>query len=334
VSRLALAGFGVVTVALAVGLVQLLLPRSGSSVTAVSTQASSARLLPAPNNDNAEGFAQTNPSSSISARTSAHLPASSQVRTTSAVENTRPVSRPAEVVSTVMLTNSNRAAVPVGDGRHALTTAASLTGGQTIEVQGADGISTMATVTSVDRAANVAVLDLGEPALGAASAISDELPIDGDVVSVGSSGDAIVRATDAGLIVEGAEPCDEGTPVLDEEGALVGLATMADDGTVHLVTLADLTRFEAALVEIGVWVGVRFDAETLMVTEVPAGSPADLIGVLPGDVLVAIDEVQLRSIDDVWVALSPHQPNDVVTLTVRRGPLQIVYSVTLDVRPS
>jgi S1-C subfamily serine protease len=320
-------GFGVVGVAFAVGLVQLLLPQGGSSVTAVSTQASS------------RVFTAVTPArlSGSGTKVTSSVPGTRRHPATTVGGATEPPTTAANrSVVTVKLMRSHRAAVPVGDGRHAVTTAGSLSPAQKVEVQMSDGTSAAATVTKVDTEANVAVLELAQPMEGTAPAIATREPAEGDAVTIGGAGDSsgVLRDMGNGFVVEGAQTADEGAPVMDPDGALVGLASLGDDGLVHLVPLADLTGLDAEALILTVWVGVRFEGDSLVVKEVQSGAPADQVGIEPGDTLLALDDTPLTTLDDIWRALAPHQPNDAVVLVVQRGDTQIAFDITLGVRPS
>lgn len=67
------------------------------------------------------------------------------------------------------------------------------------------------------------------------------------------------------------------------------------------------------------WVGLRFDGPAsapLTITGVVAGSPAMAAGVMVGERVVAIDGVDVATIDDVVAALKRHQPGDLMRLTL------------------
>ncbi len=67
------------------------------------------------------------------------------------------------------------------------------------------------------------------------------------------------------------------------------------------------------------WVGLRFDGPSsapLTITGVVAGGPAMAAGVMVGERVVAIDGVDVATIDDVVAALKRRQPGDLMRLTL------------------
>jgi hypothetical protein len=139
----------------------------------------------------------------------------------------------------------------------------------------------------------------------------------------------------------------EGTPVVDAEGALVGLCTMvtADDGgtAVHIVSIAALlgtepttsspapgvepsepgttsTTIAPGATDRAAWLGVQLEHEAdhigARIDAVMPGSPADTAGLRVGEVVVAIDGRMVASVNDLVAAIAAHQMGDVVVLTV------------------
>src|SRR5205814_2100770 len=56
-------------------------------------------------------------------------------------------------------------------------------------------------------------------------------------------------------------------------------------------------------------------ADGAMITSVAAGTPADKIGLQPGDVITAIGNTKVTSVDDLTLALQAHKAGDRVTIT-------------------
>jgi S1-C subfamily serine protease len=331
--RTTLIGTGVVGVVLVFGLVQLLLPRSGGSgVATEATQAADRRQAPASTVPATATLRQTTDLASTSA-----VPATPEP-TTPPTTAERPAQL--EAVSTVMLlAQSSRAAVPIGDGRRAITTAGSLREEDAIDVRLGDGSAVLAVVVSVDSAANVAVLALTAPAHGAPPDVAATSPQSGDMVYVGCSSpdDGVVEHTDAGIVIEMASAPDEGAPVMDRDGALLGLATTDADGVVHLVPVSaefvDATTGDRVQV-IDVWLGVAFAADTLVVDGVQPDSPAAVAGLQPGDRIAAVGNLPLETIDDLWRRLALFAPGDMTSLRIEREGHVFDVVVTLAARPS
>ena len=67
----------------------------------------------------------------------------------------------------------------------------------------------------------------------------------------------------------------------------------------------------------------------MYITQVSQGSPADVAGVEPGDVLLKIDETQVYDMSSLNTVLYSHQAGDTVTLTIFRGGYQSLLHLTL-----
>ena len=86
----------------------------------------------------------------------------------------------------------------------------------------------------------------------------------------------------------------------------------------------------------GAWLGVEMRSrpvgEALIDTVVP-GSPADAAGLLPGDVILGIDNTSVTSSADITVVLSRLRPGQVVPVSASRGTAGFTAQVTLAARP-
>ena len=67
----------------------------------------------------------------------------------------------------------------------------------------------------------------------------------------------------------------------------------------------------------------------LYITQVDPGSPAEAVGVMPGDILVTMDGAGIASMEDLNAALYTHQVGDRMILSVYRNGLQADVEVTL-----
>jgi membrane-associated protease RseP (regulator of RpoE activity) len=86
------------------------------------------------------------------------------------------------------------------------------------------------------------------------------------------------------------------------------------------------------------WLGVSIDqagsiidGKGLAVLKVDSGSPAAVMGIKPGDRLIAIGGAPLKSQDDLKAAMSARKPGDQVTITILRG-IGTVDSQQLEVK--
>ena len=129
----------------------------------------------------------------------------------------------------------------------------------------------------------------------------------------GGSGTQITTGPDAHV--------GEGALVLDSAKRLIGLCTLGDDG-VHVVGAQDLLAAINGAVadEPTPWLGLTVDPDTLAVTAVTAGGPAEAAGVLVGDVIAAIDGVPVTALDAISAGVHSHHPGETATLSVVRAP--------------
>lgn len=319
VPRLALVGAGVASVVLMAGLVQLLAPRGGSRVVSVASES-------------IDDLDQSDPAVT---RTTTR-----QSRTSTAPKSPRSrrlgaLAKRAKSLSTLMLADAQRAAVAVGDGRHAFTVASALVADEELLVFVTKGVGVRARVVSVNPESNLAVLELEKVVSGVAHQVAYDRPEDGDHVMVGSgANDAYVRITPLGLMLETSAAANEGEPVVDERGKLVGLISRGANGSLQLVTIPRLAALQATVLVIDVWLGLTFEPDTLTVAEAQPDAPATLAGIQPGDALTAIDGAALNSIDDLWLALAQLKTGQTVTLEYSREGGAMSAEVTLASRPS
>jgi hypothetical protein len=185
----------------------------------------------------------------------------------------------------------------------------------------------------------IAIADVGDPVkVLADDDLEVTLPAAGEALDFGPAGSAGSNS---------AADLAEGTPVVDAEGALVGLCTMVttDDGgtAVHVVSIAALLGTEPTTsspapgvepsepgatsttdapgaIDRAAWLGVQLEHEAdhlgARIDAVMPRSPADTAGLRVGEVVVAIDGRMIASVNDLLAAIAAHQAGDVVVLTV------------------
>ena len=85
----------------------------------------------------------------------------------------------------------------------------------------------------------------------------------------------------------------------------------------------------------GAFVGVRFEQanDGLVADNVVADGPAAKAGLHQGDVLVGLDEVEVRDREAFVPLLATHKPGETVTMSVRRGKDYLSVPVVLGTRP-
>ncbi len=211
--------------------------------------------------------------------------------------------------------------------------------------------------------AQVVAVDQGVALLapsGAGDATLDVLGFDA-IATAGPGDPVVVLGADSFTVSypEAGEPVDlatadsegagdvadlaEGTPVVDADGALVGLCTMvaAGDGgtTVHIVPVATLfdptpsadveaqaTDSDPATpaapdpVDQTAWLGVHLSAGTdhigALIDSIVPQSPADTAGLRVGEVIIAVDGQMVADVGDLLAAMASRRVGDVVVLTV------------------
>lgn len=220
-----------------------------------------------------------------------------------------------------------------------------------------NGTRVLATLLGADPMTGVAVLRCDGPSLRASPAPA-ATPHTGDVVlSVTSAGMAVglVTAVDVdGRGTDGEPVLDAiatdlpagsaalGAPVLDSHGALVGMIVSSGPGRQTLAApVASVRAAAAQLASSGTvahgWLGVTEATATtvgLAVGAVQPGSPASRAGIAPGDLIVAVDDRSVRTMEDLQAAVALRSPGRTVTVALERGTRHWTLSVALARLPS
>jgi len=226
-------------------------------------------------------------------------------------------------------------AVALVPGHFVVTTAAAVRGREGFAVMLPSGDTVVGAVVLVDVANGTAVLWVGtdiDAAMIPPSTIGDTI---GDTTG-NTTGNFVVMnpdATAASLWVDdsgtwvgydvGVHP-GEGTVVLDDHGALVGLCTRSATG-MQLVTvnrLLDALALASAL-ETPAWLGVEYDLDSVgnvIVTRVLEDGPGQAAGIRVGDVITAIDGVSIADLETLRKVVGSHAAGESVTLTVSQVP--------------
>jgi len=145
-----------------------------------------------------------------------------------------------------------------------------------------------------------------------------------------------------------------GAPVVNSDGVVIAIAAAnvtGDAGAIGYATPIDVARVVAGqLLERGRvtrgWLGVEGDtlpadrARNLgvpggaVVRKVAPGSPAAAAGLLPADVIVALDDAAMPTMAALVVRLRTSHPGDTIGLTVLRGDQKKLLKATLVERPT
>jgi S1-C subfamily serine protease len=145
---------------------------------------------------------------------------------------------------------------------------------------------------------------------------------------------------------------DEGGPVLDSGGQLLGMSTAGPRRRALAIPAATIDRvLDPLLVEGRVargWLGVGLQPvmvpETLrpaagqdsgmMVMSLASGGPAATAGVLPGDILLDLDGTPVRRMRALAAAMGPDQIGKSVALRLLRAGAVQTLAVTIAARPA
>jgi serine protease Do len=252
--------------------------------------------------------------------------------------------------------------VAVAEGGLVATTADRLAGLRSIDMVGADGRRMRAQLVAVDSASDVALVSVpvdlpvapfaddaslatgsADMTLSMASVDADTLALrclDGAVTAVGSEiGSGWAKGMPAITSSVPAAQQEPGDPLLNPKGSVVGILYGSGTSSTFLPTqlvlgVADDLR-STGKVEHG-WLGVKGATASASggarVAALMTGSPAT--GVLePGDVVMAINSMPVRSMADLRARLYVLPPHSTVGLSVVEGSDTRAVDVTLSASP-
>jgi S1-C subfamily serine protease len=144
---------------------------------------------------------------------------------------------------------------------------------------------------------------------------------------------------------------EEGGPVLDADGALLGMSTLGPPGVVLVIPVATLDRVVPQLLNDGQvargWLGLGLQAVSIpeplraaagettgmMVMSIAAGGPGAVAGVTAGDILLTIDGASMRGMRRVMSQLDDASVGRTVELRLIRGGELLTLNVLITARP-
>jgi len=232
------------------------------------------------------------------------------------------------------------------------------------------GIEVAAKLAGRDPATNVAVFRLDKPLSGAMAARGD-MPRAGSlalVVGADPSGAptgrlAMVHATgpawhsmaggriDTLIRLDVRLGSDEGGPVLDPAGAFLGMSTAGPRRRGLVIPAATIARVVDPLLEQGHiprgWLGVGLQPVAIpdshqsstgqtrgaMVLQLVANGPAQNAGVLPGDILLSVDDFRFGQRRGLQALMGPDRIGKAVTLRLLRAGELKEIGVVIAARP-
>ena len=219
------------------------------------------------------------------------------------------------------------------------TTAASVGTESNITVQLPSGENVVGTVYSIDQITGIAVVSLPSGVDTSPMTPSEtQIPTDAAVVLTPKPSPVSVWRGDTGTQIT-ADPSirlGEGAIVLDTDGHLIGLCTMAPDG-VHVVDAGSILAAinDAIASEAPVWLGMTVGADAdgnLTVVAVDADGPSALAGVQAGSAIRSIDGVAVTTLDALRRGLLLHKPGETALLSIvapgAAGPVDVTVTLT------
>ena len=249
-------------------------------------------------------------------------------------------------------------AVAYRDDGYLLTSARAVQGADPLVVVTADGVAHEARVVGTDSQTDVSVLHVDDTTDPAVVTEGDPLEAGDKLAIVDPAGSAVEStvtdptshaSTSSGDIVLGVARLDTelgevppGSPVVDDTGAVVGITAATDPDAAAAIVPIDIARQVAGeLIDDGVathsWLGVTARDLTLeeletgtpsgaLVTSLTPGGPADLGGMMSGDIIVKVGAKEIDSVPAMVTALRYHEPGDSISVTADRDgePASIV----------
>jgi S1-C subfamily serine protease len=217
-----------------------------------------------------------------------------------------------------------------------------------LKAVGAADLPVLGFATTAARPGDVAVA-VGAPPFGGLSVTSGTVSSVGRSLSIPASGQAAAEVLDAITVNATADPLNDGGPLLDAAGRVVGvvLAVTQDPSLPGMVALSG--RDAAALVDrlshggtsqrptFGV-VAILLDPATAgaaglprgaLVRTVVPGGPAEKAGLLKGDVITAVNGAQVGPDHPLDPAALGLEAGQTVSLSVTRAGQQQQISVTI-----
>jgi S1-C subfamily serine protease len=233
-----------------------------------------------------------------------------------------------------------------------------------------NGIEIKAKLAGRDPTTNVALFRLEKPLTGtlppdaaAPRTGSLALVVGADASGVPTARLAMVHATgpewhsmaggriDVLIRIDTRLGADEGGPVLDAGGAVLGMSTSGPRRRNLVIPYATIARVIDPLLEQGHiargWLGVGLQpvaipdshqqstgqARGAMVLQLAANGPAQQAGVLPGDILLSVDEFRFGQRRGVASLLGPERIGKAVTLRLLRAGEMKEIGVVIAARP-
>ncbi len=238
------------------------------------------------------------------------------------------------------------------------------------EIALAGGAFQAATLAGRDAGTNVAVLRAGGAATETAP-VAGTARTGGLALALGATGDGVsvrlaaVRQAgaawhsaaggriDALLRLDmRASRAEEGGPVIDAAGRLIGMATAGPRGRALVIPHATIARAVQSVLAHGTvrggWLGIGLQPVSipqalhaaagqesgLMAVSLAAGGPAEQAGILPGDILLALDGEAMIRLRGIRGKLGADRVGQEVEVRLMRGGVVQAVKLTVGARPA
>lgn len=353
VGKGALVVAGLTGVALSLVLGRMLIP-SGGDTTAqnsepASTSASAALATPVTPSSRVESTTVNLPeptpsvSDAVEPTTPPTLPATTEVAPDPVTEPslvTLSAPEPSIAASIVSVGSTDHLGV-LWNGRYAITTPGAGDLGTSVSLLLADGSTLDSIVVAED--AGLVLLELVEPTQ--ADEMSTAWPPAGTARYIGADGSfsavEVVSNPDGryslydGAVAEG-RSLHQGAPVVDSHGRFIGMCIPGLDGTTSLVSWTPVEALIDRADQLGAWLGIRSGLGpdgSATVAEIAPGAPAEVAGMLVGDVVTTIDGHSVGSLRQLSARLRVISPGTTVTVTVLRSGREVALAIATIGRP-
>ena len=180
------------------------------------------------------------------------------------------------------------------------------------------------------------VLAIGNPTGSSPAAGSGQIAAEGRRVEV-PGGYVIDDLFETDAVIE---PASSGGPLVGADGRVIGVTARLEDDTGYAVP-ANMAREVVAQLDehhkvVRPFIGVRAHAvrDGVELVYLHEGGPAAGAGLQTGDVVVAVDGVDVRTVGGLFAEVERHTVGDSVELQVERDGTPMEATVRLDERPA
>lgn len=242
-------------------------------------------------------------------------------------------------LTTLAIAASGQPALLWPTGEYAITAADGMSADIITEIRLPDGKLQQAAVLTVSD--GIAIVAIAGPSDGTPLDMAEmaDVPAAGTQVSIESTGGVKVATLEAGPsgepVLDAVSDAPTGCAVRDPAGSLIGVTVPGSDGDVRVLTVARIDELVEAARHIGGRLGIKgrsVEGGGVVISVVEAGSPAESVGLLPGDQINSVDGQAITSIDHLVAMLRTSRGGRSVTLSLVRNGNETQVVVVLGSR--